>query len=88
MNDELVRAGLAWWFRKYAPKDEQLATLEAEAEREKRGLWVEPDPIPPWEWRKQRREKGALRTLKAEVVPNGVEIVALLPNPEGPKVLL
>ena len=31
VNHELVRAGFAWWFRKYAPHDAELARLEAEA---------------------------------------------------------
>jgi len=31
LSAELVRAGLAWWYRKYAPDDEELAKLEAEA---------------------------------------------------------
>ena len=31
LNKELVRAGLAWWFRRYAPNDRELARLELEA---------------------------------------------------------
>jgi micrococcal nuclease len=41
LNRELVRAGLAWWYRKYAPNDTTLARLEAEARQAKRGLWSE-----------------------------------------------
>ena len=55
LSAELVRAGLAWWYRHYAPDDEELAKLEAEAREEKRGLWVDPEPVPPWEWRKSKR---------------------------------
>jgi micrococcal nuclease len=31
LNHELVRSGLAWWFRKYAPGDVTLERLETEA---------------------------------------------------------
>jgi hypothetical protein len=50
--------GLAWWYRKYAPRDRQLATLEAEAWKAKRGLWADREPVPPWEWRSRPRDSG------------------------------
>ena len=43
--------GYAWVYRKYS-KDAELLELEAEAKREKRGLWADPNPIPPWEWQR------------------------------------
>lgn len=55
VNHEVVRAGFAWWFRRYAPKDKKLEKLEAEAREARRGLWVDPNPIPPWEFRKVSR---------------------------------
>lgn len=55
LNRELVRAGLAWWYRQYAPTDTLLAQLEAEARAAHQGLWSDPAPVPPWAWRKQRR---------------------------------
>jgi endonuclease YncB( thermonuclease family) len=51
LNRELVRNGYAWWFREYAPNDRELERLEAEAREAKRGLWSQPNPIPPWDWR-------------------------------------
>jgi micrococcal nuclease len=51
LNQELVKAGMAWWYRQYAPHDTTLAQLEAEARTAKRGLWADAHPIPPWEWR-------------------------------------
>ncbi len=47
LNHELVRAGLAWWYRRYAPDDGTLAKLEADAKAAKRGLWADPNPVPP-----------------------------------------
>jgi micrococcal nuclease len=52
LNRELLKAGLAWWFRKYS-KDVSLGDLEDEARLTKRGLWADSDPVPPWEWRKR-----------------------------------
>jgi len=52
VNAELVRAGLAWYFRKYS-EDSVLAALEVEARSEGRGLWADADPVPPWDFRKE-----------------------------------
>jgi len=41
LNQELVRAGLAWWYRKYAPHDATLRELEQEARAAKAGLWAD-----------------------------------------------
>ncbi len=51
LNREMVAAGMAWWYRKYAPDDGVLVRLEAEARAAGRGLWSQPDPVPPWSWR-------------------------------------
>lgn len=58
LNQELVRAGMCWWYRKYAPDDEILAQLEASAREAKSGLWVDPNPVPPWEWRRRGGGRG------------------------------
>ena len=52
VNAEMIRRGAAWVYRKYST-DQSLFPLEAEAKREKRGLWNMPEAerIPPWEWR-------------------------------------
>jgi endonuclease YncB( thermonuclease family) len=55
LNRELVRAGYAWWYRKYSD-DETLEKLEAEARAEHRGLWADPRPVPPWDYRQDRRK--------------------------------
>lgn len=53
LNRELVRAGLAWWYREYS-KDKSLGELEERARTARRGLWIDPNPIPPWEFRKKK----------------------------------
>jgi endonuclease YncB( thermonuclease family) len=53
LDEELVRAGYAWWFRRYSG-DARLKTLEAQARVGRRGLWADPDPVPPWDWRRSQ----------------------------------
>jgi len=54
-NAEQVRRGLAWVYVRYAPKDSLLYELQAKAQAERRGLWADAHPVPPWEWRKSRK---------------------------------
>lgn len=58
VNQQLVRDGFCWWYRKYAPNDTELENLETEAREAKRGLWNDPAPIPPWDYRKAGQKKG------------------------------
>ena len=74
LNKELVRAGLAWWYRKYSPKDKELAGLEAAARKAEKGLWSDPKPTAPWDWRRQQRGgegKGATTRPAPEGHPAG-----------------
>lgn len=57
INQEMVRAGWAWWFRRYAPRNRALEALELEAREARRGLWREEEPTPPWEFRRLARHK-------------------------------
>ena len=52
LGEELIKAGLAWHYKRYS-KREELDALEKEARDRKRGLWSDPDPISPWEWREE-----------------------------------
>lgn len=54
LNRELVKAGYAWWYKKYS-NDNSLGGLEIEARNAKRGLWADPKPIAPWDFRKGKR---------------------------------
>jgi endonuclease YncB( thermonuclease family) len=58
---EQVRAGLAWWDRAHAAEqaadDRELYELaETEARAQKRRLWRDHDPVPPWEWRRGKTQ--------------------------------
>ncbi len=47
---ELVQEGLAW-VQSGQVYDPTLKDLEELARASKKGLWSEPDPVPPWEWK-------------------------------------
>jgi endonuclease YncB( thermonuclease family) len=53
LNEELIRAGFAWWFRKYS-RDVRLGHLEEEAREARRGLWADRAPQAPWDYRTRR----------------------------------
>lgn len=57
LNQELVKAGMAWHFKKYS-SSETLEKLQMKAKSERIGLWSHPNPIPPWEFRKIRRKNS------------------------------
>jgi len=54
-NAEQVRRAMAWVYERYAPKDSPLYKLQREARLDRRGLWAQDSPVPPWEWRERRR---------------------------------
>jgi endonuclease YncB( thermonuclease family) len=54
VNLQMVRAGLAWHYRYHCPDDRALAAAESEARSERRGLWLDARPEPPWEWRRHK----------------------------------
>jgi len=56
VNEQLVKAGLAWHYKHYS-KSKTLDAIEEQARNKKLGLWADKDPIAPWEWRKERRRK-------------------------------
>ncbi|WP_294824580.1 thermonuclease family protein [uncultured Flavobacterium sp.] len=56
VNEELVKAGLAWHYKRYS-KSRTLDAIEQQARDKKLGLWADKDPTAPWEWRKEKRYK-------------------------------
>ena len=54
LNDRLVEEGWAWHYTRYS-KDQRLAELETAARRSRRGLWGDPHPVPPWDFRTANR---------------------------------
>lgn len=55
-NEALVREGLAWWYRYFAPDADHLRDAQLEAMDARRGLWEDPGPVAPWDWRRRDRD--------------------------------
>jgi hypothetical protein len=71
-----LAAGLARWYRKYAkeqaPEDRARHEFEEQEARARRvGLWREPAPIPPWDWRGDS-EPDNNPTLKCSTVESRI----------------
>ena len=47
---ELVKEGLAW-VQPGASPDQSLKDMEELARASKKGLWSDPNPVPPWKWK-------------------------------------
>lgn len=58
-NSEQVRRGMAWVFERYAPRSSPnsapLYGLQDAARSSRRGLWADPQPTAPWDWRLKTR---------------------------------
>ena len=52
LSAEIIKAGMGWHYKRYSTSKE-LALLEDNAKKNKIGLWVDNNPIAPWEFRKQ-----------------------------------
>ena len=48
-----VYAGAAWVYEQYNT-DPVLPVLQGEARQQKRGLWADSAPVPPWVWRSRK----------------------------------
>jgi endonuclease YncB( thermonuclease family) len=57
LNEELVKAGLAWvyWQHGHHPICEAWKNYQLRAKFDQRGLWSDPDSVPPWEFRRKKR---------------------------------
>ncbi len=57
LNEELVKAGLAWvhiYYCKEAICDKWYA-YESQARERQIGLWYDKDPVPPWVWKRKKK---------------------------------
>jgi endonuclease YncB( thermonuclease family) len=55
LNTALVEEGWAWWYKSYYPQLTELGQMQERARAARRGLWADPNPIPPWQFRQDHR---------------------------------
>ena len=53
INAEMVQEGMAWHY-KFFSKDATIAAAQTKAKAGKVGLWSQPDPVAPWEFRRKK----------------------------------
>ena len=58
INEFMLKEGYAWWYRDYAKDEAVYEALEREARNSKKGLWKQKNPLPPWEYRKNKNKKN------------------------------
>jgi endonuclease YncB( thermonuclease family) len=64
-----IASGFAWHFKRYQAEQseedrERYAFAEVEARAKRAGLWKDPAPMPPWEWRERTRSQSAPKYRK------------------------
>lgn len=62
LNVEQVRRGLAWHYKQYQNEQELddrslYAQEEYLAQRDRRGLWADKEPVAPWDYRRAKRQR-------------------------------
>ena len=70
VNLEQLRAGLAWHYKEYEleqrrPDRQAYALAEQAARAAQAGLWADPHPVAPWEWR--RAPVGAVKKSRSNI---------------------
>jgi endonuclease YncB( thermonuclease family) len=63
VNFSQIKRGLAWHYKKYENEQDVedrsiYANAEYLAQRDRLGLWVDANPMPPWDFRKQKRQSN------------------------------
>lgn len=55
INRKMVEEGQAWVYPQYCkiPERAEWESLQQSAKLDKRGLWTNSSPTPPWEWRRR-----------------------------------
>ena len=95
-NLEQVKAGMAWHYKQYQREqsaDDRIiyAQAEEQARRARRGLWIDADPTPPWEYRKATSPDSRRKTkihpgdsIGAIATDMRRKIMANAPSPGNP----
>ncbi|WP_434778127.1 thermonuclease family protein [Neisseria sp. Ec49-e6-T10] len=61
INFKILAQGYVW-FKNSEPNEHPYEQVEEQARKNKYGLWADPNPIPPWKWRKQKNTVKLIST--------------------------
>ncbi len=61
INYSMISNGLAWHYKKYS-NEPMLAEAEQDAKANLIGLWKDPNPIAPWDWRSGNYDRSIIQT--------------------------
>lgn len=65
INLAMVKLGMAWVYQRYA-KDPQYFQAQQQAQQRRLGLWRDPNPIYPEQWRKMQSEQRKQKPQQKE----------------------
>lgn len=76
-NLEQVRSGFAWHYKDYQKEQSvsdrsAYANAETSARNMKSGLWYDPNPMPPWEWRHGGKNEPIAQSSESACLCGGV----------------
>ena len=59
LNEEIIKNGFAWLYSQYCHKPfcNTWYRYQEEAKQKRIGLWSMPNPVPPWEFRRENRKR-------------------------------
>ncbi|MCX8063779.1 MAG: thermonuclease family protein [Candidatus Hydrogenedentes bacterium] len=83
ISEIMIKEGYAWWDEENAKDAIELKKLCAEAIRQKKGLWNDPAPLAPWDYRKSK----GLPDVRYAVTTTATEEKSTDEKKEEPKVL-
>lgn len=70
-NRTQIERGMAWVFDR-DNKDFTLPALQMVARRDRKGLWADADPVPPWEFRRPQVKRVSAAPRRAETTDPGI----------------
>jgi endonuclease YncB( thermonuclease family) len=59
-GEDMLSHGLAWVYRPHSDRHQHYSGLKISAQASGLGLWIDKSPMPPWEWRKQYKQRRAV----------------------------
>ncbi|MFA5119448.1 MAG: thermonuclease family protein [Candidatus Omnitrophota bacterium] len=72
-NREQVKRGMAWTYRQYL-HDQSLLQVENEARLAKVGLWSDSNPVPPWEYRHNKKNRSVTNKVTPKAEPTNMPV--------------